>query len=108
MFYDSIGNDTLYAGEIRAILTGNGYWNEAEGFARTAAHCTAGGNDRALLYGSSGNDSLTGTGSTALLQGTGFRHDLDGFDSIAADMSGGGSDNVNVAATDYLFNVIGQ
>ncbi len=108
VFYDSIGNDTLYAGEIRAILTGNGYWNEAEGFARTTAHSTAGGNDRALLYGSSGNDSLTGTGSTALLQGTSFRHELDGFDSIAADMSGGGSDNVNVTATDYVFNVIGQ
>ncbi|MBA4104690.1 MAG: hypothetical protein C0485_02950 [Pirellula sp.] len=108
VFYDSIGNDTLYAGAIRAILTGNGYWNEAEGFARTAAHCTAGGNDKALLYGSSGNDSLTGTGSTALLQGAGFRHELDGFDSVKADMSGGGVDNVNVAATDYVFSVIGQ
>lgn len=108
IFYDSIGNDTLYAGEVRAILTGNGYWNEAEGFARTTTNCTAGGNDRAYLYGSSGNDSLTGSGSTARLQGPNFRHDLSGFDYIEADMAGGGSDSVNVAATDYMFKLLGH
>jgi len=108
VFYDTAGDDRFIAGHLRAILTGAGYWNEAEGFQQTVAHAIAGGNDRAELYDSPSADSLTGTGSSALLQGPGFRHQTNGFDAITAHMIHGGANSVDIQATDYLFNLLGQ
>lgn len=91
-FTDSAGDDRYIAGAIRGILTGAGFWNEAEGFDQTIAYATAGGFDRVEYYDSAGDDVFTGWSNRATISGAGFSHDARGFETTITFAMFGGYD----------------
>ena len=89
--YDSTGNDVLTSTPVHSILSGSGYWNDAEHFDKVYAYAStdAGGTgDRAYLYDSAGNDILTATPLYAQLTGSGYFNYASRFDQVYAYASG--------------------
>ncbi|MBL9163104.1 MAG: hypothetical protein JNL18_10245, partial [Planctomycetaceae bacterium] len=91
-FTDSAGDDTFIAGQVRAIMAGVGYWNEAEGFDQTTADAVAGGVNQINFYDSAGNDAVTAWSNRVTLTGAGFSHDARGFAKSITYGDGGGTD----------------
>ncbi len=108
--YDSTGDDNFTGGPARGVMFGNGYYNIAQGFERCVAQATAGGYDRAVLYDSSGNDTVTTTQFTARVTGPGgnFDNQVNNFEQVTANLVNGGTNVMNIAATDFIFNMFGQ
>lgn len=108
IFHDTAGNDLYAAWYDRAIMFGTGYYNEARGFGQTTANAAAGGYDRALFYDSAGNDTAMARAWGACLFGAGYWNEARGFRNITTQLIHGGDDKVDMEATDYLFNLVGQ
>ena len=108
--YDSAGDDWLTAGPAKAFMSGNGFVNTAQGFERTVAQATAGGYDQASLYDSAGNDTVTTTQFSAAVRGpnSNFDNQVNNFERVTANLINGGTNVMNLGATDYLFNLVGQ
>ena len=108
--YDSIGDDWFTAGPARAFMSGNGFVNTAQGFERAVAQATAGGYDQAAFYDSAGNDTVTTTQYSASVRGpnSNFDNQANNFERVTANLINGGTNVMNLGATDYLFNLVGQ
>jgi len=108
--YDSTGDDNFTGGPARGVMFGNGYNNTAQGFERCVAQATAGGYDRAVLYDSNANDVVTTTQYTARVTGPSgnFDNQVNNFEQVTANLINGGTNVMNVAATDFIFNMYGQ
>ena len=111
--YDSTGND-LYRGYAdRAILSGNGFYNNAIGFKQTTAFASA-GFDTAQMFDSAGNDRFTAAPTTATLEATNgsYKNTARNFDEVygyassgfdEAILLDGTTDDRFVAAPTYAF-----
>lgn len=108
--YDSVGDDWFTGGPAKAFMTGNGFFNTAHGFERAVAQATAGGYDRAALYDSSANDTVTTTQYGAAVRGptSNFDNQVNNFEQVTANLINGGINVMNLGATDYVFNLVGQ
>ena len=103
----STGDDTLIVSPGSASLTGAGYSIRARSFAQIDARGGDGGHDQALLYDSSGNDHFQGSADHAMLTTPDAAASLYGFEYVRASASRGGNDTADVAAVDYLLEMIG-
>lgn len=90
-FYDSAGNDLFVADAATATLSGGGYSNTANGFARVEATASR-GTDVATLYDSAGNDTYITAPTYAAMIGTGFYNLVFNFDNTRGEAVNGGSD----------------
>jgi subtilisin family serine protease len=105
--YDSAGNDTVSMWADRTLFTGGGATNDVRGFKAVAVHGVCGGYDTAWLYDSAGNDAVAALAWGAYMQGGSYYNAVRGFDRVTATKQNGGTDTASVAATDYLFSLIG-
>lgn len=96
VFYDSAGDDTFIAKPIYARLSGDSFYNRAEGFDQVDAYATAGGIDVAKLLDSSGDDLFVATPTYASLQGEGFLSRVHFFDGVHAYATAGGIDTAKL------------
>jgi subtilisin family serine protease len=78
--YDTAGNDTYTSWWNRAVMYGDGYWNDVRGFDSTYAYASQ-GSDRAVLRDSAGDDVFTTWWNRAVMYGNGYWNDARGFDS---------------------------
>jgi hypothetical protein len=78
--YDSPGNDTLETYHDRVLLAGEGYTNEAIGFARTFSYAGT-GFDTAKMYESSGNGRFRTSEGRIIMAGAGFYNHARGFEN---------------------------
>ncbi len=96
VFYDSAGNDTFIGKPSYARLSGDSFYNRAEGFDQVDAYATAGGIDVAKLLDSPGDDRFVATPTYASLQGEAFISRVHFFDGVHAYATAGGLDTAKL------------
>ena len=81
--YDSTGNDLLRAYSDRAILSGNGFYNNALGFKQTFAYASQ-GFDTAQMFDSADNDQFNATPTSAVMKATSgsYENRANNFDEV--------------------------
>ncbi|TWU24675.1 S8 family serine peptidase [Bythopirellula polymerisocia] len=81
--YDSNGNDLFRAYSDRAILSGDGFYNNALGFKQAFGYASQ-GFDSAQMFDSAGNDQFTATPTTAVMQAVNnsYQNNADNFDEV--------------------------
>jgi hypothetical protein len=107
IFYDSAGDDVYTSRADRAQLQGAGYLNIAAGFKSTTAYAISGGNDWAEFQQSSKDLSIKAADLVARIAGEGYSNEVRGFDEVVAQLADEDVE-VDVTATDFVFQLVGQ
>ncbi|MEM7476204.1 MAG: dockerin type I domain-containing protein [Planctomycetota bacterium] len=107
-FYDSAGNDQYRATPVYAYMTGDGYYNYANGFERNYGFAESGGNDTAFLIASSGADHYFGRNDMGFLEGEDYYNYQRGFDTVHLNGLAGGLNTLDEDDLDYVLNLQGN
>jgi subtilisin family serine protease len=107
ILYDSTGDDVFTSWSDRVLMEGEGYQSLVHGFRHNYAYGST-GYDRAVLYDTQGDDVLSiRTWGGSMTSGPRIVQALY-FDELAAHAVNGGVNTANVAAVDYLFDLVGS
>lgn len=105
-FHGSAGADAFFANSVEARMSGSGYSNRATGFGRITARGN-GGFDEAMLFDSVLSDAFVAGGNEASLSNTAAVTWVCDFDQVRLFGDSGGRDTAEVAAVDYVLEILG-
>jgi hypothetical protein len=105
--YDTVRDDLFRTWQGRAVMSGWGYLNVAEGFAYQRAW-SSGGNDEAHFHDSTSDDHLRARAWGAYLEGGLSRSQAYHFPTIRVCGENGGENTADLNAVDYVFQLAGE
>ncbi len=105
-FHGSTGADAFFASSVEAQMSGSGYFNRATGFGRVTARGN-GGFDEAVLFDSVLSDTFAAEGNEASLSNPAALTWVCDFDRVRLFGDSGGRDTAEVAAVDYVLEILG-
>ncbi len=106
--YDSSGNDVLVVTPTCARLSGSGFYARAKYFEQVFADGNAGGFDKARLYDSAVDDYFQGAADRARLSNDRLTVAGYGFEHVRAHADRGGVNTTELAAVDYILELLGE
>lgn len=88
-FYDSSGSDIYQANRLFSQMSGDTFFNRANGFNYAYGYSTKGGIDQATIDDSIGNDLFVARHNVSFIRGDDFRRQVSGFQQVTMNASTG-------------------
>ncbi len=107
-FYDSGGDDLLVVTDTYTKLYGSDYFGRAKYFEEVYANGQSGGSDTVRLHDSAVDDHFQAAGEMARFSNDDLTVALYGFEYIRAHAENGGTNSSEIAAVDYIIEMLGQ